>query len=84
MLELDTNKTLTLDVSSRHNVTLDLTANRDMALNLSVPRAVGGTRDYEKLKNKPQIESVELIGNKTFPELGISPIDADDLIEILQ
>ena len=55
-----------------------------MSLNLTAPRSVEGTKDYEKLKNKPQIESVELIGNKTFPELGISPIDADDLIEILQ
>ena len=39
--------------------------------------------DYEKLTNRPQIESVELRGNKTFDDLGLVPIDADDLIGIL-
>lgn len=33
----------------------------------------GGTSDYEKLKNKPQINSVELIGNKTTSELKLQP-----------
>lgn len=27
--------------------------------------------DYERLKKKPQINGVELIGNKTFEELGL-------------
>lgn len=31
----------------------------------------GGTTDYEKLKNKPQINGNELIGNKTSEELGL-------------
>lgn len=30
-----------------------------------------GTRDYEKLRNKPQINGVELIGNKSLEDLGI-------------
>ena len=30
-----------------------------------------GTRDYEKLKNKPSINDVILVGNKTSDELGI-------------
>lgn len=40
MLELDTNKTLTLDINSNHNMSLDLTGNRNVALNLSVPRSI--------------------------------------------
>lgn len=43
----------------------------------------GGTTNYERLRNKPSIESVELIGNKDFEELGLIPLDADDLLEIL-
>ena len=40
--------------------------------------------DYEtRIINKPKIESHELIGNKTFEELGISSIEADDLLNIL-
>ena len=32
---------------------------------------VQGVRDYNYLYNKPSIEDVELIGDKSFPELGI-------------
>ena len=31
----------------------------------------GGTTDYEALNNLPQINNVELIGNKTLADLGI-------------
>lgn len=42
----------------------------------------GGENDYEKLINKPSIEGVILINDKTFEELGM--IEADDLdIEII-
>lgn len=43
----------------------------------------GGTRDYERLINKPRIEEVELIGNKDFEDLGLIELDGDDLIRIL-
>lgn len=33
----------------------------------------GGTTDYTALTNKPQINSVELQGNKTLAELGVQP-----------
>lgn len=33
----------------------------------------GGTTDYEKLTNKPQINSVELSGNKSLQDLGAQP-----------
>lgn len=48
-----------------------------------VLRSSSGTRDYEKLINKPRIEQVELIGNKDFEDLGLVEIDGDDLIRIL-
>lgn len=35
---------------------------------------VNNTSDYNLLSNKPQIESVELLGNKTFNDLGLSNI----------
>lgn len=40
--------------------------------------------DYEDALNLPSIESVTLKGNKTFPELGVSAIDTEDLLDILQ
>lgn len=33
----------------------------------------GGTTDYTQLTNKPQINSVELLGNKSLSDLGIQP-----------
>lgn len=35
--------------------------------------SVAGTTDYTQLENKPQINSVELTGNKTLNDLGIQP-----------
>lgn len=35
----------------------------------------GGTTDYSQLTNKPQINSVELTGNKTLADLGIPSIN---------
>lgn len=36
---------------------------------------VGSSLNYNNLRNKPSIEDVELIGNKTFEELGLAEID---------
>ena len=41
------------------------------------------TSDYEKLLNKPKIEGVLLLGDKSFEELGlraITPQEIDDMI----
>lgn len=44
------------------------TTNKNVKGSLSLPERVS-TGDYNELVNKPQINSVELIGNKTGPEL---------------
>lgn len=48
-----------------------------------VYRVSDSVKDYEKLINKPKIESVTLIGDKTFEELGLSELTGEDLIRIL-
>lgn len=40
--------------------------------------------DFEKLTNKPKIESVELIGNKTFEDLGLEECSEEDILAIFQ
>ena len=42
-----------------------------------------GTRDYEKLKNKPQINSVELLGNKSFEDLGAEFLTNMEIEELI-
>ena len=39
--------------------------------------------DYELLGNLPQIEGVELIGNKTFEDLGLTALTAAEVETIL-
>ncbi|MBR6337527.1 MAG: hypothetical protein IKR76_07315 [Ruminococcus sp.] len=38
--------------------------------------------DYNNLKNKPQIEGVPLENDKTFEELGLTPISAEELADM--
>ena len=44
----------------------------------------GGTNDYEKLKNKPSINGVELIQNKSFSDLGMDIISNQELEDMLK
>lgn len=37
------------------------------------------TRDYEKLTNKPSIEGVTLIKDKTFKQLGLEPMTPQEI-----
>lgn len=39
--------------------------------------------DYEILINKPRIENVTLKGNKDFEDLGLIPLDLEDLLDVL-
>ena len=50
-----------------------MTGSVDIVGSLSGAPAVS---DYEKLNKKPQINGVELIGNKSFAELGIDKVFA--------
>ena len=44
----------------------------------------GGTNDYEKLKNKPAINGVELVKNKSFSDLGMDIISNQELEDMLK
>lgn len=41
--------------------------------------SVANATDYEALKNKPKINSVELVGDKAFSELGMDSITDEDI-----
>lgn len=42
------------------------------------------SQDYNDLYNKPQINEIELVGNKTFDELGMSAMSNLDIWEIIK
>ena len=63
---------------------LDLEINGNDKMSLQMDRgSAGGTDDYNKLFNKPQIEGVTLEGNKTFPQLGLDAITPQEIDEIM-
>lgn len=41
-----------------------------------------GTTNYNDLTNKPQINGVTLRGNKSFSDLGLKPLTAEEITEI--
>ena len=43
-----------------------------------------GTTDYNALNNKPQINSVELKGNKSFADLGMAAMSNIEILSILK
>lgn len=42
-----------------------------------------GVLDYNKLINKPQINSVELVNNKSFEDLGLISLTNFEILQIL-
>lgn len=62
------------DDSTIVEVSAVLVANGNISVDtseISISGGSGGTEDYNQLTNKPQINSVELSGNKTLAALGI-------------
>lgn len=43
-----------------------------------------GTNDYNDLINKPSIEGVELVGDKTLEELGVEALTPQEIDELLR
>lgn len=60
VLSLQDNQNLSLDLNSQENFTLQ-----------SETPLVGGTSDYERLRNKPQINGITLQGNQLSSDLHI-------------
>lgn len=61
---------LTLKIRDEPKLQLNLQGKDTLNIALGQPVATG-TKDYEKLFNKPQINRIELIGNRSLDELGI-------------
>ena len=74
--------TLTGNITGTGTLTGSLAGN-GLEGQLTVPANLGGFTSYEQLDNKPSIEDVTLVGNKTFEELGLESIDNSELMGLL-
>ena len=70
-LDAKINGVNTLTIEAGTNITLDQEGNI-LTIN-STGGGGGGTSDYTDLTNKPKINNVELVGNKSLNDLGIQP-----------
>lgn len=61
---------LTIALQGRSQLSVDLTDSRS-SFDLQMTGPVAGTSNYERLKNLPQINGVQLIGNKSLQDLHI-------------
>lgn len=61
----------------------DVNGNIDAEASMAVEIVPTEARDYNILINKPQINSVELMGNKSLPEIGVDTISNMDIEHLL-
>lgn len=78
----------TIDGEVVENSKIDLIMSPAATLNanLTLPETRsggGGTNDYEELINKPKINNVTLIKNKTFSDLGLNSLSNMELESLL-
>lgn len=79
-------KTITVNASL---TPLEIGASSDVSGNLEASAAIAtdikhsSVSDYDYLTNKPQINSVELVGNKLLPEIGVDTISNTDIENLL-
>ncbi len=57
--------------------------NQVIDLEMNEVTETGGTKNYNDLNNKPKIEGVELIGDKTFEELNLSSLTNTEIEDLL-
>ena len=52
-------------------------------IDIDIEISTGGTNDYNDLINKPSIEGVELVGDKTLEELGVEALTPQEIDAII-
>ena len=55
-----------------------------MRVNESIRPGSGVSSDYEDLSNKPSIEDVVLMGNKSFSDLGLEALTNEEIEALLR
>lgn len=81
-LSLSGDETLSATMAEEKRINAQLEADDDLAADFGTIQKVS-TSNYEDLYNKPKIEGVTLIGDKTYDELGLPGITAQEIDDIL-
>lgn len=72
-----------IEIDNESSIDTDIQTS-DGEIDTDIEISTGGTNDYNDLINKPQINGVELTGNKTPEDLGILPLTNAEIDELLR
>lgn len=74
---------VTAQVSTGADVTAALSAPASVVVDVGTQTRVSMT-DYERLRNKPTIEEVELVGDKKLTEFGVQKIGNAAILDLFR
>lgn len=71
-----------IEIDNESSITTDIQTS-DGEINTDIELSASGTNDYNDLINKPSIEGVELVGDKTLEELGVEALTPQEIDAII-
>ena len=78
------NETIDIDIEINTDSSIDTDIQTsDGEIDTDIELSTAGTNDYNDLVNKPSIEGVELIGDKTLEELGVEALTPQEIDAII-
>ena len=78
------NETIDIDIEINTDSSIDTDIQTsDGEIDTDIELSASGTNDYNDLINKPSIEGVELVGDKTLEELGVEALTPQEIDAII-
>ena len=78
------NETIDIDIEINTDSSIDTDIQTsDGEIDTDIEISTGGTNDYNDLINKPSIEGVELVGDKSLEELGVEALTPQEIDAII-
>ena len=78
------NETIDIDIEINTDSSIDTDIQTsDGEIDTDIEISTSGTNDYNDLINKPSIEGVELVGDKTLEELGVEALTNAEIDAII-
>ena len=71
-----------IEIDNESSIDTDIQTS-DGEIDTDIELSAGGTNDYNDLVNKPSIEGVELIGDKSLEELGVEALTNAEIDAII-
>ena len=71
-----------IEIDNESSIDTDIQTS-DGEIDTDIEITTGGTNDYNDLINKPFIEGVELVGDKTLEELGVEALTPQEIDAII-